>query len=152
MNLRGFPRRTLRADRAVYRIHRVKHGPWYFSADGSGRFDPVGTGQGACYVAERPLGSWVEVFRKTMLIAEAAVEERALMQTALGRDVRLADLTSRRALTCGTTASLGANELYADSQAFRYHPSSSKNRDRRPRYRAKDFSTTFSSGIARLRS
>jgi len=116
--LRGFPRRTLHPERALHRIHRAKRGPWWFSADGSGRFDPVGTDQGTCYLAERPLGAWVEVFRKTMLLAEADVAARAVLSMPLGRPIRLADLTSRRALAFGVTASLGASEDYGDSQAF----------------------------------
>ncbi len=118
MNLKRFPRRTLRGDQAVHRIHRAANGPWWFSSDGSGRFDPVGTGLGACYVAETALGAWVEVFRKRLVLAEEEVAERALFSIALGRDLRLADLTSRRALGFGVTASLGANEDYDDSQAF----------------------------------
>jgi hypothetical protein len=114
----GFPRRTLRADREIYRIHHTDRVPWWFSSDGSGRFDPVGTGQGACYLAERPLGAWVEVFRRRMLLAEAEVRGRALTSVELGHDIRLANLTSRRALEFGVTASLGADENYAAGQAF----------------------------------
>jgi RES domain len=53
-----------------------------------------------------------------MLLAEAAVTDRWLMSARLGCDLRLADLTSRRALQFGVTASLGANEQYDASQAF----------------------------------
>jgi hypothetical protein len=116
VTLAGFPRRTLRGDRPLYRIHRRP--VWWFSDDGSGRFDPVSTGFGACYWAERPLGAWVEVFRKQMLLSEGELAARQLCSVELGRDPRLADLTSRRALTFGVTASLGANEDYAPSQAF----------------------------------
>lgn len=118
MNLKGFPRRTLRSDPTLHRIHRGETSPWWFSSDGSARFDPVGTGSGACYFAEVPLGAWVEVFRKRMLLAEAEVRERSLLSVQLGRDVRLANLTSRRALAFGVTASLGADEHYDESQAF----------------------------------
>jgi hypothetical protein len=118
VNLEGFPRRTLRRDRTIHRIHRAANGAWWFSSDGSGRFDPVGTGLGACYLAERPLGAWVEVFRKRTLLVEVEVTERALLSVELGRDLRLADLTSRRALGFGVTASVGANERYDDSLAF----------------------------------
>lgn len=79
---------------------------------------PSGTGQGACYLAERPLGAWVEVFRRRMLLAEAEVRGRALTRAELGHGPRLADLTSRRALEFGMTALLGADENYAASQAF----------------------------------
>lgn len=115
---KGFPQRNLRGAREIYRIHRADKRPWWFSSDGSGRFDPVGTGRGACHLAELPLGAWVEVFRRRMLLAEAEVRGRALLSVKLGRDLKLADLTSRRALQFGVTASLGANEAYADSQAF----------------------------------
>lgn len=118
MTLERFPRRTLRGDRTIYRLHRSETGAWWFSSDGRGRFDPVGTDQGACYLAEQPLGAWVEVFRKRTLLAEAEVRERRLLSVQIGRDLRLADLTSRRALAFGYTASLGANEDYTESQAF----------------------------------
>ena len=118
MNLRGFPRWTLRGDRAIYRVHKGVHGPWRFSEDGSGRFDPVGTGHGACYLAERPIGAWIEVFRKRMLLAEAEIVGRTLFTVRLGRDVRLADVTSRRALQYGVTASVGAAESYDASHEF----------------------------------
>jgi hypothetical protein len=118
VNLDKFPRRTLRGDREIHRVHRTARGCWWFSADRSGRFDPVGTGMGACYFAEKPLGAWIEVFRKAVLIAEAEVTERSLSTVAIGRDLRLADLTSRRALGFGVTASLGASEDYNPSQAF----------------------------------
>jgi hypothetical protein len=118
VSLAGFPRRTLRGDRELFRIHRADLGAWWFSSGGSGRFDPVGTGRGACYLAEHPLGAWVEVFRKTLLIAEPDVRGRALLTVRIGRSLRLADLTSRRALAYGVTATLGADEDYRPGQAF----------------------------------
>jgi RES domain len=118
VTLDRFPRRTLRGDRTIHRIHRTANGPWWFSSDGTGRFDPVGTAKGACYMAERPLGAWIEVFRKRMLVSLGEVAGRSLFSVELGRDLRLANLTSRRALEFGVTASLGANEDYDRSQAF----------------------------------
>lgn len=118
MTLERFPQHTLRGDRTIYRVHHAINGPWWFSSDGSGRFDPVGTGQGACYFAERRLGAWVEIFRKSMLLTEEAVARRGLFSVALGGATRLADLTSRRALGFGVTASLGADEDYGPSQEF----------------------------------
>jgi hypothetical protein len=53
-----------------------------------------------------------------MLLDDAEVSERVLARVQLGHDVRLADLTSRRALQFGATASVGASESCADSQAF----------------------------------
>ena len=118
MSLRRFPQRTLRGATEIYRIHRSSKSAWWFSADGSGRFDPVGTGQGGCYFADKPIGAWVEVFRKRMLLAEDEVLERSLYRAKLGRDLRLADVTSRRALQFGITASIGASEDYTESHTF----------------------------------
>jgi len=119
VSLKGFPRRTLRGERTVHRIHRSTRTPWWFSSAGDGRFDPVGAaGMGACYLAEAPLGAWVEVFRKRQLLAEVEIAQRSLLAVALGRDLRLADVASRRALSFGVTASLGAGERFQDSQTF----------------------------------
>ena len=118
MSLKRFPRRTLRGDRTIYRIHKSVRAPWWFSAAGHGRFDPVGTGLGACYLAEVALGAWVEVFRKPQLLPEVEVVERSLLAVTLKRDLRLADVTSRRALSFGITASIGADEQYEESQTF----------------------------------
>jgi hypothetical protein len=85
---------------------------------GDGRFDPVGTGTGVCYLAEAPLGAWVEVFRKHQVLPEVEIVERSLLTVALKRDLRLADITARRALSFGVTSSLGANEHYEESQTF----------------------------------
>jgi hypothetical protein len=118
VTLRGFPRSTLREDRVIYRIHKSARAPWWFSANGDGRFDPIDTGFGACYLADAPLGAWVEVFRKRLLLAEPDVAARSLQAVALGRSLRLADVTSRRALEFGITASVGANERYEESQSL----------------------------------
>jgi hypothetical protein len=118
LNLERFPARTLRGDRPLYRVHRAGIGPWWFSSDGRGRFDPVGTDAGACYLAYEPLGAWVEVFRKAMLVAEVEITARVLTELQMGRDLRLADLVSRRALRFGVTASLGADEDYGPSHEF----------------------------------
>lgn len=117
MSYARFPLRTLRGDRTVYRIHQAAFSPWWFSEDGSGRFDPVGTGHGACYVADSELGAWVEVFRRQMAWVEGDVDRRRILSVKLGRDLKLADITSRRALQFGVTAQLGAGSDLAQSQA-----------------------------------
>jgi RES domain-containing protein len=125
VSLKGFPQRKLRGDRTIYRIHKATRSPWWFSATGDGRFDPVGTGSGACYLADAPLGAWVEVFRKPQMLPEVEVELRLLLSVKLERDLRLADVTSRRALSFGVTASIGANEDFTKSQAFAAEASAS---------------------------
>lgn len=53
-----------------------------------------------------------------MLLAEDEVRERSLFSVRLARDLRLGDVTSRRALQFGITASIGASEDYTASHAF----------------------------------
>lgn len=110
-----YPSRTLRGEVTLYRIHRAVNGPWWFSADGFGRFDPVGTGFGACYFALEPLGAFLEVFRKTQIIDEADIHARRLFSVQLGADQRLVNLLARRGLAVGITAALGANQDYTES-------------------------------------
>ena len=119
MKLDGFPSFTIPSGTRLYRIHRANNPPWWFSSDGSGRFDPVGVpGLGACYLAEQELGAWVEVFRTAAVIAESDVHSRRLCSPALSHDVTLADATSRMALGFGVTASLGAGQNYEPSHEF----------------------------------
>ena len=114
-----FPARSWRRGRPLARIHREGQSPWWFSNDGSGRFDPVGIPDtGACYLAATELGAFVEVFRTPTTIAEDDIESRRLSVVTLGRELRLADLCSRRALTYNVTADVGAAGDYGVSQQF----------------------------------
>lgn len=115
--LSGFPARTWKAGRPLWRIHRSTRGAWWFSDDGTGRFDPVRAGGlGACYFAQDPLGAFVEVFRTRIELDQDDVDERRLARVELNHDLRLADLTSRRALRFGVTAEIGAGGDYDASQ------------------------------------
>jgi hypothetical protein len=114
-----FPAHAWRRGRPLARIHRAGQSPWWFSADGTGRFDPVGVADsGACCLAPDELGAFVEVFRTPTTIAADDIEARRLSVVRLGRELRLADLCSRRALTYGVTAELGAGGDYDSSQQF----------------------------------
>ena len=113
------PRKTLKAGTNLYRIHRTSRAPWFFDGSGRGRFDPSGTpGRGACYWAEDPLGAWVEVFRTRMLLPEGEIRARSLAVATLEQDVRVCDLTVRRALRAGVTMALTAGADYADANAL----------------------------------
>jgi RES domain-containing protein len=110
------PRIELPRGQLLYRVHRAVAEPWYFSGDGGGRFDPVSTGgRGACYLAEDPLGSWVEAFRTMITIAEADVSRRLLATVELDRPVVVVDLTNRQALRAGMTAAVTAGADYSES-------------------------------------
>jgi hypothetical protein len=119
VNLGGFPPFTITPATALHRIHRTTRQPWWFSSDGSGRFDPVGVPDlGSCYLAEGELGAWVEVFRTALVIAEADIVDRRICSPVLSREFILADATHRDALGFGVTASLGAGEDYGPSHEF----------------------------------
>jgi hypothetical protein len=112
-----FPARVWKAGRPLARVHRAGHSPWWFSGDGSGRFDPLGAaGVGACYLAADELGAFIEVFRTPTTLAAESIAGRRVSLVELNRDLRLADLCSRRALKYGVTAELGAGGDYEASQ------------------------------------
>jgi hypothetical protein len=112
------PRKTLRAGSRLYRIHRARNGPWFFSC-GPGRFDPTGVaGRGARYWAEDELGAWIEAFRTRMLLAESELAQRRLSIATLSADTVVSDLTVRRALRAGVTAAISTGADYRESQAL----------------------------------
>jgi hypothetical protein len=112
------PRKTLRAGTRLYRIHRPRNGPWFFSR-GPGRFDPTGVaGRGACYWAEDELGAWVEALRTRMLLPESELAQRRLSIATLSADAVVSDLTVRRALRGGVTAAVSSGADYRESQGL----------------------------------
>jgi hypothetical protein len=119
INIKRFPRSTLRAGRPLWRIHLAEHGAWWFSFDGRNRFDPVAApGLGACYLASEPLAAFVEVFRTTLELAESDIESRRLSRVDFPRDLSLADMCSRRLREFGLTAAVGASGDYDTPQSL----------------------------------
>jgi hypothetical protein len=120
-----FPDVVLEPGAELVRIHRRGRSPWWFSGDGSGRFDlgppaasPELAARGTCYLAEDPLGAFVEVFRDLRVIPEAEVRRRALSRIALPRALRLADATARRARVFGVTGALHSSPDYGLTRAW----------------------------------
>jgi len=110
------PSRVLPAGTRLHRIHRATRGPWYFSSDGAGRFDPIyARGRGTCYLAEHALGAWVEAFRTNMTLLEDDVSARLLSTVELGDSMVVADLADRRALSAGVTVAVTSGASYDDS-------------------------------------
>jgi hypothetical protein len=108
-SLSGFPARTWKAGRALWRIHRAVNDAWWFNPDGTSRFDPVPVADlGACYLAQDRLGAFVQAFRTRLELDQADIDERRVARVELPHDLRLADVTSRRALKFGVTAEIGA--------------------------------------------
>jgi hypothetical protein len=114
-DLRRFPSFRLTPARALCRVHRRDRGPWWFSHDGSGRFD-LPPPRGTCYLAESPLGAFVEVFREIALVFQAVVDARRVSTLRVPAAVRLADCTRARAF--GLTAEIHATEEYAATQRW----------------------------------
>lgn len=123
-DLSGFPRHELRRSATLYEIHLVGQSPWWFSSDGSGRFD-LSSPRGTCYLAEDPLGSFVEIFRDVGAVDQADINERRLSPLSVPQSVALADCTSSRARSFGLTAGIHSTEDYAKTQrwarAFAHH-------------------------------
>jgi hypothetical protein len=118
-DLAGFPSWTVQPGTALARIHGAGRSPWWFSRDGSGRFDlctlPRG---GTCYLAEQELGAYVEVFRDLCLVAESELEERGTSFLTLDEPLRLADCTVSAARTFGVTGAIHSTERYDLTQAW----------------------------------
>jgi hypothetical protein len=118
-DLDGFPSHVVPPFSSLFRVHRRERSPWWYSRDGSGRFDLTFDGhRGTCYFAEEELGSFVEVFRDTVPIAPMAIQERCMSECSFSSELTLADCTSRLARGFGITAAVHATADYAQSQAW----------------------------------
>jgi hypothetical protein len=121
-DLGGFPTVDLESTRLLYRIHRRDKSPWWFSNDGSGRFDLLQSDQGTCYLAERPVGAFIEVFRRETVIPQSEVDVRSLAELHAPSTTRLANCTVSAARRFGVTAAIHSQPDYdvprAWAQAF----------------------------------
>ena len=98
-------------------MHREGHGAWWFSSDGSGRFD-LEHPNGTCYLAETPLGALIEHFDGIDLIPQGDLDQRRTSILSPGRALRLADCTSSQARSFGADLALSAGADYARTQRF----------------------------------
>ena len=98
-------------------MHRREHGAWWFSSDGSGRFD-LAPPDGACYLAETPLGALIEHFDGIDVIPREDLDERRVSTLGRGRPLRLADCTRSHARSFGVDLALSAGSDYARAQRF----------------------------------
>jgi hypothetical protein len=99
-------------------VHRSDVGPWWFSNDGTGRFDLRDGAQGTCYLAVTPVGAFIEVFRVATVIPEAEVDARVLSSLAPPKATRLADCTVSAARKLGITGAIHTQPDYALPQAW----------------------------------
>ena len=92
-------------------MHWAANGPWWFSSDGSQRFD-LRRANGTCYVAERPMGAFLEVAARFQVIKRADLGDRRLAEVTIDRDIKLADYLAPRAASFGVKAEVSAGYPY----------------------------------------
>jgi hypothetical protein len=101
-----FPIYQLPLPSGWWRFHRPEHNPWWFSSDGSGRFD-LESPEGTCYVAYTGEGAFIEVFRVrgvSHVVEQIKRKERVVSVMQLGTWIgRIADFTSPKAAVYGVT-------------------------------------------------
>lgn len=110
-DLDGFPAHPAETNLDLYRIHRAERSPWWFSSSG-GRFDLLRSERATCYLAERPIGAFLEVFRASSVVAAAEVAARRLSRLRPPRPARLADCTVEAARAFGVTAEIHSTPDY----------------------------------------
>ena len=115
--LATFPKRQLTPATPLFRIHLHDRGPWWFSHSTSGRFD-LPSPRGTCYLAEDPLGAFVEIFRTIPAIPDIEVAARRLSTLHVQHPVILADCAARRARAFGITAAIHSGQDYELTQAW----------------------------------
>jgi hypothetical protein len=106
----------------LFRIHKVRRKPWWFSNTGDGRFDlTLKTGAprdaGTCYFGREQAGCFVEVFRRS-LVPQEEVDARRIAACPLPSEVSLADCTSTHSRVFGITAEIHSGPDYAMTQAW----------------------------------
>jgi hypothetical protein len=120
--LAEFPRLVWTANQPLVRIHRELNEPAWFSADGSGRFDPPPARRdafGTCYLATHPLGAFVETFGRIRPIRQDLLDERVVSTVFTPSDVSLANLTNAALIgKFGLSAELGIAADYDTCQLW----------------------------------
>lgn len=113
----GFPGLRLKGTK-LYRIHWADREPWWFSNDGTGRFDlPKASGHGTCYLATDAVGCFLEVFRYSNLLPETEVEFRRISQIEMS-EIHLADCTSGLSRMFGITGEIHSTSDYSVTQRW----------------------------------
>lgn len=118
--LDGFPRKRLEAKADLYRLAREGRSPWWFGSSGEGRFD-LPPPHGTCYLAADPIGALLEVVGPDGdggAVSARFLADRILHRLHAPAELRVADLTSRRASRFGITAEIGTLVPYDLPQAW----------------------------------
>jgi hypothetical protein len=105
---------------ALWRIHPSDVSPWFFDAGPDGRFNLADTG--TCYLAEEPIGAFVEKFGRLLrpggVIPEPLVDTQRLSKLRPPK-VSVVDLTDPKVLgLAGLTAEIHATTDYSLTQGW----------------------------------
>lgn len=117
-DLESFPAHDLDGGELLCRIHRSDRSPWWFSNDGSGRFDLLRGNSGTCYLGQHPVGAFIEVFRTGTVIPEIEVRTRRLARLQAPSATTLADCTASEARSFGVTGAIHSRPDYDLTRAW----------------------------------
>lgn len=117
--LGSFPVWHVHAGTTLHRVTRRGRGPWWFSSDGSGRFD-LAPPRGTCYLADDALVALLESFGPLLPggVDVDDLEGRVVWAVALPVQCDAADATARAARAHGVTAELAAVTPYGVAQRW----------------------------------
>jgi RES domain-containing protein len=106
--------------KALWRIHAADVAPWFFDAGPAGRFNLAAAG--TCYLAEEPIGAFVEKFGRLLrpggVIPEPLVDSHRLSRLRPPK-VSVVDLTDPKVLgLAGLTAEIHATTDYGLTQSW----------------------------------
>lgn len=116
----GFPTWHSLRGSTFHRVTREGSGPWWFSGDGSGRFD-LEAPRGTCYLADDALVALLEVLgaaASSPVIDPSLLAGRVVWTVELPEQCDAADLTARPARRFGVTAEVSTTTAYALTQRW----------------------------------
>lgn len=108
--LADFPGTMIKTTKTFYRAHSIAYSspPWWFSSDGSGRFDLTGH-SGTCYLAESRVSALREALGTRLVsfgVDRSELNNRAISKLFLPRPHHVANTTSAYAANHGITREL----------------------------------------------
>lgn len=120
-SLGGFPAYLVDTDTDLFRAHGEDLGPWWFSSDGTGRFD-LRAPRGTCYTALDPLSALRErlgpVLGQSQAVPESLLESAVVSRLRLPDPREVADVQDGGAGAFGVTREIESMVPYAVPQAW----------------------------------
>jgi hypothetical protein len=119
--LEGFPGWTLRRNRRLYRAHHADRCPWWFSSDGSNRFD-LPTPNGTCYLASDTESAvrerWGEELIGLGFVPYAVAATTVASALTVPSGGKVADCTAREAAKHRVSREIGTTGDYQITQRW----------------------------------